>query len=631
MALIAVNNLSKSFGTRLLFEGVRFEVEPRDHIGLVGVNGCGKTTLFRILLKQEQPDGGSVSISRETRLGVMAQMVENIRSTVFESTLSVFSELIETEAAIHAIEDALSLSPANALPLVSKQQALRERFAQEGGLTYKSRTRAMLLGLGFTQDELDKPMESMSGGQRNKAQLARVLLSNANVLLLDEPTNHLDIAAIQFLEDYLSAYRGAFIVISHDRYFLDKVTTKTMELKNCALTVSNGNYSRHIELQSTEQEIQKRHYLHTQREIKRIESIIAQQRRFGQERNFITAASKQKQVERLKATLVAPEKDTASIHFHFTCREVGGNDVLLCENLSKAYEKPVFKNVNLLLKRGERVFLLGENGCGKTTLLRIIMGKEFQDDGEARFGSHVHPGYYEQHMTSMRDGNTVLGEINDAYPKLDNTQARCALAAFLFRGDDVDKDVATLSGGEKARIQLLKLMLSGANLLLLDEPTNHLDIASREALERALEEHEGTMLIVTHDRYLVNRLADRVLVMGKDGLTEHIGGYDDYMAAVNDARDEAEAVEKPNDYKAMKQRQNEINLAKGEVQRAEARIADAEAALDALQKAMAAAATDYSRVQALSIEANKKQAEIDLLYEAWDKAQKALESLRVTN
>ncbi|MDD4074620.1 MAG: ABC-F family ATP-binding cassette domain-containing protein [Eubacteriales bacterium] len=631
MALIAVNNLSKSFGTRLLFEGVRFEVEPRDHIGLVGVNGCGKTTLFRMLLKQEQPDGGSVSISRETRLGVMAQMVENIRSTVFESTLSVFSELIETEAAIHAIEDALSLSPANALPLVSKQQALRERFAQEGGLTYKSRTRAMLLGLGFTQDELDKPMESMSGGQRNKAQLARVLLSNANVLLLDEPTNHLDIAAIQFLEDYLSAYRGAFIVISHDRYFLDKVTTKTMELKNCALTVSNGNYSRHIELQSTEQEIQKRHYLHTQREIKRIEGIIAQQRRFGQERNFITAASKQKQVERLKATLVAPEKDTASIHFHFTCREVGGNDVLLCENLSKAYEKPVFKNVNLLLKRGERVFLLGENGCGKTTLLRIIMGKEFQNDGEARFGSHVHPGYYEQHMTSMRDGNTVLGEINDAYPKLDNTQARCALAAFLFRGDDVDKDVATLSGGEKARIQLLKLMLSGANLLLLDEPTNHLDIASREALERALEEHEGTMLIVTHDRYLVNRLADRVLVMGKDGLTEHIGGYDDYMAAVNDARDEAEAVEKPNDYKAMKQRQNEINLAKGEVQRAEARIADAEAALNALQKAMAAAATDYSRVQALSIEANKKQAEIDLLYEAWDKAQKALESLRITN
>lgn len=631
MALIAVNNISKSFGTRLLFEGVRFEVEPRDHIGLVGVNGCGKTTLFHILLKQEPPDGGVVSISRDAHLGVMAQMVENIHNTVFESTLSMFSELIETEAAIHAIEDELSLSPANALPLVSKQQTLRERFARDGGLTYKSRTRAMLLGLGFTQDELDKPMESMSGGQRNKAQLARVLLSDANVLLLDEPTNHLDIAAIQYLEEYLSAYRGAFIVISHDRYFLDKVTNKTMELKNGVLTVSNGNYSRHIELQSTEQEILKRHYLHTQREIKRIEGIIEQQRRFGKERNFITAASKQKQVERLKATLVAPERDTASIHFHFTSREVGGNDVLICENLSKAYEKPIFQNVNILLKRGERVFLLGENGCGKTTLLRIIMGKEFPDSGETRFGSHVHPGYYEQHMTSMRDGNTVLGEINDAYPKLDNAQARSALAAFLFRGDDVDKEVSTLSGGEKARIQLLKLMLSGANLLLLDEPTNHLDIASREALENALEEHEDTMLIVTHDRYLVNRLADRVLVMRKDGLVEHIGGYDDYMADASDVAEEAKAVEKPNDYKAMKQRQNEINLAKGEVQRAEARVTAAEAELATLQKAMAAAATDYAKVQTLSVQANEKQAEIDLLYEAWDQAQKALERLLTTD
>ncbi len=632
MALLTVNNLSKSFGTRTLFENMRFEVDAHDKIGLVGVNGCGKTTLFHILTGAEGRDSGTVSFGRDVRIVTMEQNVSDTRKSLYEATLSVFSSLIDIEAEINAIDDALSLSPDDPMALLSREQVLRDKFTLSGGLTYKNRTRSTLLGLGFLPDELDKPLETMSGGQRNKAQLARILLSESKLMLLDEPTNHLDIDAITYLEDYLLAYRGAFIVISHDRYFLDKVTNKTMEIKNSRVIISGGNYSRHLQLQSSEKEIQRRHFTATQREIRRIEGIIDQQRSFGRERNFITIASKQKQIERLKESLIEPEKEPEGIHFHFKAREVGGNDVLFCEDLSKAYEKPVFRDVNIHLRRGERVFLLGSNGCGKTTLLRIIIGQEYPDKGSVRFGAHVHPGYYEQHMSSLNDKNTVLSEIWDAYPKYNNTQIRSALAAFLFRGDDSDKSIALLSGGEKARVQLLKLMLSEDNLLLLDEPTNHLDIASREALEKALEEHDGTMLIVTHDRYLVNRLADRILVMGEDGVKEYIGGYDDYLEAKKSLTENNEdpsikPAPKTNDYALQKKKQNEINLATGEVRRIEEKIGAAEKELSDIHEAMAISATDYSRIQQLSENAEKVQNQIDTLYSQWEKAQQKLDEL----
>lgn len=631
MAVLTVNNLSKSFGTRLLFEGVRFEVDAHDKIGLVGVNGCGKTTLMHIVTGSESADGGTISFSRDTHYSTMEQSVQNTKSTLFDVCLSAFKPLIDMEAEINAIDDKLSLSPADPLPLVARMQTLRERFEDGGGLTYKSRTRAALIGLGFTEEELSKPLEEMSGGQRNKAQLAKVLLCDAQLLILDEPTNHLDIAAIGYLEDYLRSYNGAIIVISHDRYFLDRVTNKTMELKNGRLIVSDGNYSRHLELQSSRQEILRRHFNNTQKEIRRIEGIIEQQRRFGRERNFITAASKQKQLERLKETLVAPEKDTDGIHFHFTAREVGGNDVLICEDLSKAYEKPVFSHVDIHIRRGERVFLLGANGCGKTTLLRSIMGLEFPDSGSVRFGAHVHPGYYDQHMSSLRGDNSIISEIWDAYPKLNNTQIRSALAAFLFRGDAVDKRIDTLSGGEKARVQLLKLMLSGDNLLLLDEPTNHLDISSREALEQALEDHEGTMLIVSHDRYLINRLADRVLAFSDQGLKEYIGGYDDYVENLSASQNEIEKEslkEKDNDYKAQKKKQSAINFAAGEIKRIEENISTAESEVQELNLSLAACAADYSKTQQFMKLIEEKQNEIDMLYDKWEDAQKKLEALQ---
>lgn len=644
MPVLAAHHIKKSFVERLLFEDISFEINEKDKVGLVGVNGCGKTTLFRILLGQEQPDEGTIYKNRGARVVSMAQSIENTDTSVYEATLAVFAPLMELEAAMEEVNAALEHAPEKELDaLVRRQHSLRERYEDGGGLTFRSHTRAALLGLGFTEAELQKPLSNMSGGERNKAQLARVLLSGANLLLLDEPTNHLDIDAIAWLEEYLRGYTGAFIVISHDRYFLDAVTNRTMEIKNTRFFLSEGNYTRHMELMADEQEMLRRKYLNTQKEIRRIESIVEQQRRWGQERNFITAASKQKQADRLRATLVAPERETEGIRFRFHADEVGGNDVLIAEGLSKAYEAPVFRNVALHVRRGERVFLLGPNGCGKTTLLRVLMRKERPDAGTFYFGAKVRPGYYEQHMTGVDDALSALEEVREAYPRMDDTAIRTALAAFLFRGDDVHKELGLLSGGERARVQLLKLMLSGANLLLLDEPTNHLDIASREALERALEEYDGTLLIVTHDRYLVDRLADRVLYLTGEGVEEYIGGYTEFLAerarramlheahAQQPFQEEA-AAPKQNDYRAKKERQSALNRAAGEVRRAEERVAAAEEELAALEAELALpdVASDYKKASELARTADEKRQALEGLYRKWEEAQAHLEELEET-
>ena len=633
MALIAASGISKAYSSRLLFEGVNFEIAPRDRVGLVGVNGCGKTTLFRILTGEESPDSGSVMKHKEARLGFMRQNVENTSATLYESAIEAFDGLIRMEQELERISAEISAGAGDISALIARQQSLNERYQREGGLTFRSRVRSTLAGLGFSEAEMEKPLSDMSGGQRNKAQLAKMLLSGAELLLLDEPTNHLDIQSVTWLEDFLRGYPNAFIVISHDRYFLDRVTNRTLEIKNGRLFSSNGNYSRHMELMSSNNEILRRHYLNQKKEIRRLEGVVEQQRRWGQAHNFITAAAKQKQIERLKAELVEPEKDTASIHFHFTAKEVGGNDVLITEDIAESYDKPIFNGASMHIRKGERVFLLGPNGCGKTTLMKIIMGRETADRGTVRLGAKVQPGYYEQTMTSLDPNSTALEEIHNAYPKMDLTEVRTALAAFLIRGDDVFKQVSSLSGGEKARVQLLKLMLSGANLLLLDEPTNHLDISSREALENALDEYDGTMLIVTHDRYLVNRLADRVLYMEKDGLAEYIGGYDDFLEASQRRTKEAPvqetAPEKPNSYKAQKERQSLINRASGEVRRAEERIAEAEAKLEGINALLASpsVATDYVKSAELAKQAEEQQAAIEELYSAWEQAQQRLDEL----
>ncbi|MBQ3937818.1 MAG: ABC-F family ATP-binding cassette domain-containing protein [Clostridia bacterium] len=636
MPLLGVNNLKKSFVTRVLFEGISFDVEYGDHIGFVGVNGCGKSTLFRMILGEEPADEGYISISSEAKIGSMQQTVSNDSLPLYDYTLEVFSGLIRAEEELDRIASTIAETGIADERILDRQQRLHDRYYDNGGATYRARTRSTLLGLGFTDDELSRPMSTFSGGQRNKAQLARLLLSDANLLLLDEPTNHLDISSIEWLENFLSAYRGAFIVISHDRYFLDKVTNRTIEMKDRRLYISRGNYSRHIELRSTARELEMREYLRKKKEIRRIEGMVEQQRRWGQAHNFITAASKQKQADRIRETLVEPERDSASIHFHFEAKEMSGNDVLVAKQLSKSFDgKPVFKNVDLLIKKGEKVFILGDNGCGKTTLLNILAGRLRATSGSFYLGAHVEAAYYEQTLGSFDPNNTVLREVWDRYYTTISHKDICnALAAFLFRGDDVNKQLGLLSGGELARVQLLKLMLTKCNLLLLDEPTNHLDIASREALESALDEYNGTMVIVTHDRYLVNRLADRIFHMTADGLEEYIGSYDDYIEALSKKQQNAADSEKnlsknALDYRDRKLAQSLINRAKGEAERCEKAVVKAEAELEQLDHELAspAASSDYKKAIELSAKADKLRVELENLYKKWEEAEARLAEL----
>ena len=533
MAILTVNNIKKMFGTDVIIQDITFEVQKGDRIGLVGINGSGKTTLFKVLNGEYTADEGTFTPARETSIGYMEQHVcRDMEKPAFDEVMTVFAPLLKMEAEIEVLTTKISEMPENLNELIEKQAELNDRFIADGGLTCRNRAKSTLIGLGFAPEQIYAPIGVLSGGQKAKIQLAKMLLGESNLLLLDEPTNHLDIPSVEWLEDFLKNYNGSYIVISHDRYFLDAVTNRTFEIENTHLTEYKGNYTKYLQLKEENRLAMQRVYDNTQREIKRIEGIIEQQKRFNQERNYVTIASKQKSIDRLQAALEKPEDDPDTIKFQFKASQRGGNDVLEAEELALSFgDHRLFKNVNLDIKRGEKVFLIGPNGCGKTSLLKVLLHIYKQTFGDFRFGANIDIGYYDQAQGNLDESKTVIDEIWDLHPYMTQTQVRSALAVFLFKGEDVYKPVKGLSGGERARVLLLKLMLSKANLLILDEPTNHLDIGSCEALENALLGYDGTLFVVSHDRYLINKLADKIYYLTPSGTTLYLGNYDAYLEA----------------------------------------------------------------------------------------------------
>ncbi|MBQ3692106.1 MAG: ABC-F family ATP-binding cassette domain-containing protein [Clostridia bacterium] len=638
MAVLTVSNLSKIFVERKLFENISFHLEKGDKVGLIGANGVGKTTLFKIITGQLDPSGGGVSKEKNLTFGYMEQhSCSTPDRTVYSELLSIFEPLIKDEKRLDEISFMIENNIGDTDELVAEQFKIRERFERDGGLTYVSRTRAALNGLGFTDDEFYMPTERLSGGQRSKLSLAKLLLSGADILLLDEPTNHLDISAVNWLESFVKEYRGTVLVVSHDRYFLDSVTNKTLEIEHGKSQMYIGNYSVFMEKKRKQQEMIEQQYENQIKEISRIEGIVEQQKRWGRERNFITAASKQKQADRLKEELVIPDKELEQVHFKFTPRCESGNDVLICENLSKSFgNKRLFDNVNIHIRRGERVFILGENGCGKTTLFKIIQRIYEQDYGSVTLGANVEVGYFDQVQSNLNLEKSAIKEVWDEFPYLTETEVRTALGRFLFKGDNVFRQLREMSGGERARIALLKLMLKEANFLLLDEPTNHLDTGFREQLEQTLKEYSGTMLIVSHDRYFINKLADRILVLSKDGVKEYLGNYDYYIEKTQESFDKGIFKEtekktaggkKPNEYNLRKEQQSNIRKAKTRLKRCEENIAATEQKIEETQTLLQSeeVLADYEKLLELTNELESLNKQLETLYEEWEEAAGSIE------
>ena len=635
MALFSASNLQKSFGTDVIFSGASFEIQEGDHIGLVGVNGSGKTTLFRVLTGDLPSDGGEIYQASSAVIGYMEQHVcRDLEKSAYSEVLTVFAPLLAMERELEEINHRLQAKAGNLDELIDRQALLTEQFEREGGLTCRARARSALLGLGFDDAQMAQPIGVLSGGQKAKLQLAKMLLSGANLLLLDEPTNHLDIASVEWLEDFLRAYHGAFLVISHDRYFLDRITQRTFEMENGHLTTYKGNYTSFLAQKEETRLAMQRKYDNTKREITRLEGVVAQQRQWNREKNIRTAESKLKVIERLESTLERPEDSPEALRFDFSIRQRGGNDVLITDELGLAFgEKRLFSNVNLHIRRGERVFLIGPNGCGKTSFFKTILGIYQPTEGEIRFGAGIDVGYYDQIQANLNLDKTVIDEIWDAYPRMTQTEVRNALAVFLFHGEDVFKPVSALSGGERARVLLLRLMLSQDNFLLLDEPTNHLDITSCEALEDALQSYEGTLFIVSHDRYLINKIADKVYSFEEDGVSCTLGGYDAYLEAARARKPEAQtAVQTESsravEYRVRKEQQAALRKSKAALRRIETEIEETEALIASLEEQLGdpEIVSDYEAVARLSHELEEARAKSEEQLSRWTELSEQVEA-----
>ena len=637
MILMTVQGVSKSFGMKSVLKDISLTLQQGARMGLIGVNGSGKSTLFRLIAGQMEPDEGSISLMRGTRVGMLTQEAD-IQSdlTVREELSRVFEPVREMERRLRALEEEMAQKHEDETELdrLSREYArLTDRFEDAGGYEWPSRIQGVLAGLGFAKGREDQPASVLSGGEKTRLCLARLLLTQPDLLMLDEPTNHLDLSSIQWLEDTLKKYRGTVLIISHDRYFMNSVCDCMAEISMRRLVQYEGNYDQFTVKRQADIERQIREYKLQQAEIARQQAIIQRYRMYNREKSIRAAESREKRLEKMER-LERPV-DEQHVRFSFEARRRTGDDVLKVHGLAKGFEgRRLFENFDLHLRAGDRVAIIGPNGVGKSTLLNIIARKLKADAGEVEFGANVDLGYYEQHQTGLDPEKDVLNELWDAFPRLDLDRVRSVLALFLFTGDDVYKKISMLSGGEKGRVSLCKLMFKRDNLLLLDEPTNHLDMDSREVLEGALEDFDGTILTVSHDRYFINRVADRIIEMRPDGVKEYLGNYDDYLEKKRreEAGLEDAAASGMTKTQLDKQRRKERLLREGkkalekQLEAAEARIADAEKEIQDLETRMADPEL-YQRPDEARETARRHaelQAGMDALYEEWEALSEAV-------
>ena len=632
--ILSCNNISKSFGTDVIIKSCSFNIEDHEKAAIEGINGAGKSTLLKIITGIEPADTGLVTLAKDKTLGYLAQQ-QNLGSdnTIYDELLSVKQYILDMEKELRSIEKRMNTADGDELEnLMKKYSDLNHRFEMENGYAYKSEITGVLKGLGFSEEDFTLNVNTLSGGQKTRVALGRLLLAKPDIILLDEPTNHLDMESIRWLENYLLNYNGAVLIVAHDRYFLDKIVSKIIELDNGVATVFSGNYTDYAAKKAILRNMKLKEYLNQQREIKHQEDVITKLKQFNREKSIKRAESREKMLDKIEI-VDKPQELNDKMNIKLEPNVVSGNDVLTISGLSKSFDDvTLFDNIDIEIKRGERVALIGNNGTGKTTILKLINGIIEPDSGSIYLGAKVNIGYYDQEHHVLDPDKTIFDEIRDAYPDLNNTQIRNTLAAFLFTNEDVFKYIRDLSGGEKGRVSLAKLMLSNANFLILDEPTNHLDIVSKEILENALNNYTGTVLFVSHDRYFINAAATRIIELSNKTVVNYIGNYDYYLEKrdilsakpVNTVSSaDIEHAKKAADSKASwqeeKVKQAQLKKIKNELKRTEERIANIEERIDKLDNMYAdpAISSDTAKLMEIHTEKEELSKELDKLYDRW--------------
>ena len=642
--ILSCQNISKSFGTDEILKNVSFHIEENEKAAVVGINGAGKSTLLKIIMKQENPDEGEVTLAKDKTIGYLAQYQDvSGHHTIYEEVLDSKRDIIEMEERLRDMETQMNTLSGEALEqLLDTYHKLSHEFEQVNGYAYRSEVTGILKGLGFTEEEFDKKMSELSGGQKTRVSLGKLLVTKPDILLLDEPTNHLDIESIRWLETFLMNYKGAVLIVSHDRYFLDRVVSKVVEIFQHKGYVYQGNYSDYAKKKAAIRAAMIKQYYNQQREIRHQEEVIAKLKSFNREKSIKRAESREKLLDKIER-IEKPTEDNTDIRIVLEPNVVSGNDVLKVEGLAKAFTPlQLFSGINFEVKRGERVALIGNNGTGKTTILKIINELIPPDAGTVTLGSNVHIGYYDQEHQQLHMEKTIFDEIADDYPNLNNTKVRNVLAAFLFTDDDVYKRIEDLSGGERGRVALAKLMLSDANFLILDEPTNHLDITSKEILEEALKSYTGTVFFVSHDRYFINQTATRILELTGETVVNYIGNYDYYLEKhdqmvalyVKKPEDEAqtevsvkETAQKV-DWQTQKAEQARIRKIENALKKAEEKIAELEdkiASIDA-ECAKPEVAVNSAKLGELTKQQSEYQEELEKQYEVWEELSMELDA-----